>query len=384
MSDIAIREALIGGDLDTWGTYEQEHNHLAIGVHTRKLYLSGATLYLSKGKTGIYDGTQYYVISNSAARSLSLAGLTVTCWAKVELSVVAGVVTTTLTSIAGQTDPNVVPTAFTGAFDETKGGYYIASTKRCIGVIWITAAGACDGIVNVYGNNDNYQGYAVNNLFTQISGKREWQIELTTGASLGTYIPPTIVGNVGLKITLGKYDSGAGEACFDPSSLAENCIYLGNTITKMYDGLQGQHTTFEARSDGWHLIRGIVQPVAGEPDLGGGWHERTVPGDNNWLYTNTAPSAGSWSDVDFSPYLALGVRQIYIVIDVETAGGFVYWSKTGSDVVNLPTMVAVFGAGSAQKIMVPLSSARKGYVSVSFGTMDIYIAKTMQYLLGPV
>lgn len=160
MSDIATRQAIIGGDNDVWGPFEQAANHLAIGANTRKLYLDGSDLKISEGMIGLYNGSQYYNISNSAARIISIAALTVSLWAKIELSVVAGVVTTDISSIGGENDPSVLPTSFTGSYDAAKGGYYETGTKRIVGLVWINAAGAVEGIVNTIGGGDSFAGYS--------------------------------------------------------------------------------------------------------------------------------------------------------------------------------------------------------------------------------
>jgi hypothetical protein len=160
MADTVTRQAIDGGDLDVWGPFEQAQNHLAIGANTRSLYLDGADLKISAGMIGLYNGSQYYNISNVAARIISVVGLTASCWAKVELSVVGGVVVTEITSIAGETNPKILPAAFTGAYDGTKGGHYITATKRCTGLVWINAAGVVEGIVNTIGGINGYSGYS--------------------------------------------------------------------------------------------------------------------------------------------------------------------------------------------------------------------------------
>jgi hypothetical protein len=152
MSDIATRQAIDGSDDGIWAAYEQAHNHLAIGENSRKLSVVAGDLTLSKGYLGYYNGSQYYVIANSASRIISVAGLTVSLWARIELSVVAGSVVTEITSIVGANDPLTLPASFTSAYDATKGGVYISSTKRCIGLVFINAAGSVAIIVNLKGN----------------------------------------------------------------------------------------------------------------------------------------------------------------------------------------------------------------------------------------
>jgi len=161
MSDIVMRNALDGGDDDVWAQYEQAQNILGgIGANTRYLYLSGGTLYLSPGMIGITpDTSHYYAVSNTVARSISVAGKTASCWAQIELSISGGIVVTAITSMAGETNPASIPANFANSYDGTKGGFYITASNRCVGVVWINAAGVPTGVVNGIGGIDGYVGY---------------------------------------------------------------------------------------------------------------------------------------------------------------------------------------------------------------------------------
>jgi hypothetical protein len=155
----ATRKALIGGDANTWGAFQQGMDKLHIGANTIEAYISAGALYLSAGMMGLYDGSQDWNVTNSAAAAVSVAGLTVSCWAQLEISAPAGVPTILLTSIGGATNPASLPASFTGAYDGTKGGFYITGTKRCHSLVWINAAGVPEGCVNTIGGCDGYSGY---------------------------------------------------------------------------------------------------------------------------------------------------------------------------------------------------------------------------------
>jgi len=243
MSDVAVRQAIDHNDADVWAPFEQAQNHLAIGCNTRKLYLDGVTLKLSAGMIGLYNGSQYYNISNSVARTISIAALTASLWAKLELSVVAGVVTTTISSIAGANNPAVLPASFTGSFDPTKGGYYETATKRIVGLAWINAAGAVEGIVNTIGGVDAYTGSQLNTDAEYVFAKsvnytilnyepyavgeysKIIRILMTAGAN-GTIVTlGAVADNVGRIIRINRVDDGTGCTTIYPP--------LGVTISDM-------------------------------------------------------------------------------------------------------------------------------------------------------
>jgi hypothetical protein len=159
MADTFTRHAIIGGDPDAWGPFELAINSLGIGALSRNLYLDGADLKLSAGYLGFYNGSQRYKIENAAAQTISIVGLTASRWAKIEISIGVSVVIE-ITSIGAGTDPATLPTSFTGAFDPTKGGFYETATKRILGLVWINAAGAVEGIVNAIGGIEGYSGYS--------------------------------------------------------------------------------------------------------------------------------------------------------------------------------------------------------------------------------
>lgn len=259
MADVATRQALAGGDLDVWAPFEQAHNHLSIGVNTRKLYIDTGTLYLSAGMIGLYNGTQYYAITNSAARSISVAALTASCWARIELSVAAGVVVTDITSIAGETDPETLPASFTGAYDGTKGGHYVTATKRCVGLVWINAGGDPEGVINAIGNCDGYSGYstsddAIDIVYTflkigEVLPHAAVTVEVTSGGGGVTVNTPDVTNFAGASLTIKKIDTGAG------------AVTITNTFAQTYDSMtaigqyeKGQFVTLAPGASEWLVL----------------------------------------------------------------------------------------------------------------------------------
>jgi hypothetical protein len=288
MSDIQTRQALIGGDNDIWGPFEQAANHLAIGANTRYLYMDGADLKLSKGMIGhTIDSSHFANISNTAARIIAVAGLTVSLWAKIELSIVAGVVNTTISSIVGANNPAILPASFTGAYDAVKGGYYEISTKRIVGLVWINAAGAVEGIINCPGSGDSYSGYATSNdtsdniyqfihipnytftgyapdtvlsksaSYTILNLSSNLTLLGTTGTAGIRITLPAIASNAGRTIEFVKVDTGIGALTLVPN---------GGTISGMaYVFLTEQYQRIKIYCDGanWFIISGVLYWISG-------------------------------------------------------------------------------------------------------------------------
>jgi len=153
------RVPIDGGDLDVWGPIEEAINLLGLGTITAYLYNDAGALKLAKGRIGMDDGSQLGAVIVDTITTLSLVGLTASCWAKIEASRVGTVPTFAIASIAGSTDPATLPASFTAAYDGDKQGFYIVGTKRVVGLAWINAAGALEGIVNCLPGN-SYAGYS--------------------------------------------------------------------------------------------------------------------------------------------------------------------------------------------------------------------------------
>ena len=281
MAFTQTRKSLIGGDLNTWGAFQQGMDKLHIGTNTIEAYISAGALYLSPGMLGIYDGSQDWNVTNSAAAGVSVAGLTASCWAKLEISVVAGVVTIAITSIGGATNPASLPASFTGAYDGTKGGFYITGTKRCHSLVWINAAGVPEGVINTTGGMDGYSGYSLsddandvvysflkagNDFFNplnsaQVQAKNaafnadssllgvRTVYGVTTGASSFAATVQAASLAKGKRIRIRKVDTGAG------------ICTVGRTGADTFSGatafpLRSQHDYIELESDGsnWYVL----------------------------------------------------------------------------------------------------------------------------------
>jgi hypothetical protein len=118
---------------------------------------------------------------------------------------------------------------------------------------------------------------------------------ITTGSSSDyTFVPPTLADAKSI-ITLWKVDSGTKEVVFDPPG-SETIIWPGGSGTSVRVGLQGQHVTLMPTSAGWLIVSGVVQPVAGEPDVGGGVHHIADASRSTTLLVNTSTNTGgTWS-----------------------------------------------------------------------------------------
>ena len=159
MANTFTREATDGGDSGVWASFEQSQNAIARALISALLYDDTGALKLSKGRIGLDNGSNKGVVNIDTIVTASLVGLTASCWAVVEVSVVGTTPSFTITSIGGATNPATLPAGFTGAYDGAKGGYYITGTKRAIGLAWINAGGSLEGIVNC-GTGANYSGYS--------------------------------------------------------------------------------------------------------------------------------------------------------------------------------------------------------------------------------
>lgn len=162
MANRFVRRARDGGDRNQWADFQHAQDYLGIPVNTPLLYLDGADLKYSKGIVGLDDESDIGSCIFDTILILSVASLTNSLWAKVELSRINTSLTISLTSIAGANDPTTLPASFTGAYDGEKGGYYIQSDRRCLALIWINASGTVEGIVNCL-NGATYAGYSTSN-----------------------------------------------------------------------------------------------------------------------------------------------------------------------------------------------------------------------------
>lgn len=157
MSIEFIREAIENSDIDVWAQYELAQNRRSDGVLTAYLYEASGDLLLAKGKIGYYGDVLRGVLENDANETISTAGLSSYNWAKVEITAGGISGTLSISDIAGETDPDTLPTSFVNGYDGEKGGYYLDSNKRTIGLIYWTGYRILY-IVNCLSGTDGYIG----------------------------------------------------------------------------------------------------------------------------------------------------------------------------------------------------------------------------------
>jgi len=151
-----LREPIIGGDDNTWGTYLLAQFQATLGDLSCKLENVGGTLYINPGHFGIDDGTNRGIVTVPAAESISLAGTSNETWIAIECAVSGTAHTFTATDIAGATDPTLLPTDFRNSYDGEKGGFYITNNKRCIGLVWKNAGGVLLAVINTVGGREEW------------------------------------------------------------------------------------------------------------------------------------------------------------------------------------------------------------------------------------
>lgn len=158
-----IREPVDGGDIGVWATKELNQNRLAVGVNSCILYDDSGILKLSVGKIGFNNSSIIGVFDMDTIVTISIAGVTNSNWAKIELALSGTTPVLTSTNISGAIDPGVIPAEYTESYDPEKGGYYIDSSKRCIGIAWKNASGVLEGIINSGSIISSYYGYSTTN-----------------------------------------------------------------------------------------------------------------------------------------------------------------------------------------------------------------------------
>ena len=158
MANTFYREPITGADENQWAPYLLGQIREAIGHYTARLYNDAGTLKITEGRIGIDNETNQGVSDIDTVTTISLAGVTNGNWAKIEMTVAGSSVTFAAADTNTGTDTNLylMPSAFTGAYDNEKNGYYIAATKRCIGVVYKDAGGSLQIVVNALDNKEGY------------------------------------------------------------------------------------------------------------------------------------------------------------------------------------------------------------------------------------
>jgi len=163
MANVFIREAIDGSDSGIWADKELAQNRGGQLGQTTEIFefLSGIFLKIKVGRIGFDNGSNKGTIVVDTETTISIAGVSNSNWAIVEVSVSGTTPSFTATDISGATDPGTLPTDFTSNYDYTKYGFYLTSTKRVLGVIWVNASGIIEGVVNALPYVNGYSGYSI-------------------------------------------------------------------------------------------------------------------------------------------------------------------------------------------------------------------------------
>lgn len=234
-----------GGNIGLWADPEHEILRLGLGTCTAYLYNDAGALKLATGRIGLDDGSQEGAVIIDTVATISLVGLTASCWARVEVSRTFTTPVIEITSIGGATNPAALPASFTGAYDGNKQGYYVSATKRVAGLAWINAGGNLEGIVNclhgyayagystsddaydiIYYHLKEKQDFILNDdvsiatqtgVFTAgITAKINHELVTTAAASFAANIPARATWK-GRRIRIEKVDTGAGVVTVTPA-----------------------------------------------------------------------------------------------------------------------------------------------------------------------
>ncbi len=207
----------------------------------------------------------------------------------------------------------------------------------------------------------------VSAAYTVRDGDKVGTLCTTTGASDVTHILPTLADNIGREVDFVKLDSGAGEVVIDGEG-SEPILWPGGSGLTCRVGLQNQHCKVKAFSDGWRIVAGVVQPVAGEPDIGGGWHFR-VTRSATLIVEETATSAGVWSGTVTIAGIPTGASEVECMVTGSMTGGTVLSVERASGVTLVPTnssnnwrrykgvRVAASGGYNGGMVAIPLDGA---------------------------
>lgn len=149
MANRFVREPIEGGDQNSWAAFLLSQTRMSEGVITGQLYNSGGTLKVPACKIGINDGTNRGVAEIDTITDINLAGVSNETWAKIEMTVSGTSVAFAAADIVGATDPTTLPSEFKNSFNAEKGGFYIDSDKRCIGLAWLNGSGVLLAVINV-------------------------------------------------------------------------------------------------------------------------------------------------------------------------------------------------------------------------------------------
>ncbi len=178
MSILFTREPKNMLDPNAWGPYEKAQNRRILGSLSSFLYAAGAELkklVVNKGVIGIDTNTVAGTINITENTTIDISGLAKNNWLKIEASIINRDGFINAAEIVGATNRNEIPTDFLNAYDAEKNGYYIATTKRVIGLVWINEYNN-DALIIVNANSlldgyfSDYNKFGYRSIYGQIKG----------------------------------------------------------------------------------------------------------------------------------------------------------------------------------------------------------------------
>lgn len=180
--------------------------------------------------------------------------------------------------------------------------------------------------------------------------------------------------------TYAKIDSGAGEVVLRCQG-QDAIFYPGGSAATMYVGLQYQVVELVAVTGGYLLARGVVQPVALEPDVGGGMHV------HRWDSAVAVPGSTAQQTLDLSGQIPSGCRSVglYLTVNVATSINSTKWIQIEDASSNTYHRVHgnFVGANTFGWAVVPVFS-RIAYWSVGSTILNSVAIVLTHYALGPV
>lgn len=165
MANNFTRFPVTGGDNGVWGPLLLANIRDMVGLNSCKLYDDSGTLKVSQGKIGINDNTNEGIMTIDTITTISIAGVSNSNWAQIEVELSGGVPVFSATDISGATDSDALPTNLTDSYVGSKNGFYINATKRTIGAIYKDSGGNLSFVVNCL-DDEKIQGdrfFSINN-----------------------------------------------------------------------------------------------------------------------------------------------------------------------------------------------------------------------------
>ncbi len=215
--------------------------------------------------------------------------------------------------------------------------------------------------------------------YTLPNGHRRAIVAMTTGASTQTLTLGPLLYNLDREVELHKMDSGAGECQFAASGSEKFIGPGGAQYSNLYVGRQGQRCRVRAMSDGWHIVGGVVQPVALEPDIGGGNHIHRAT-----LYSGD-PASTNWTAIACAAELPDGVIEIGIDANLSSANvRLVTFAASSGGTPDLTIHMSVATQRSWDAGQVFLDSVQQLWFQVDNADVSSLNVYMTSYKLGPV